>query len=612
MTLLAASDTMGRGVVIDLLIILAAAAVVTMILRRLRLATIAGYLITGAIIGPTALGLVTDVESIELISQLAIILLMFGIGLHLDTGALGGGMVSIIGVGAVSTLGTVLLGWPLTMAFGLSAPVGLAVAIALAMSSTAVVLRIFQQRRELRGIKGRLCLGILLVQDMFALVGLMALPPLAVWAGTPVSGVVETVREEVASPDLGRLALTGVLGVGGIVALVAVGRLVIPRLLREASQDTSEEVMLVLAGAIALGAAVLTSLLGFSPELGAFLSGFLLAMTPFRHQLSGQLAPMRDLFMAIFFTAVGLEINLVTVAEGWWVILLGTAALLVVKTLMIAGAAWAAGATGPVAFATGASLAQAGEFSLIILGAAVSQNILGEVAHGRAIAIIVLSLILTPLLIDAGGRWSSWASGLPLAGWVKGQALRPPPPALPPPDEADTQPESDGAPAIGDEGLILARHVIIGGFGVVGRALADRLEVIGVPFTVIELNTNTVERQTRLGRSIVYGDISNPDVLESAGIDKTDAVLLTVPDDEATLRACRVIRARSPDAFIAARTNYLSKAMRAAELGADHVTVEEIATAEAMERQVLAKLVQRAKLKRAQGGVGVKETSPER
>lgn len=586
-----AADIGGAGVLVDLLVILAAAAGVSLLFGRLRLASIAGYLAIGTVIGPHSLGLVASGENVEAISGLAIILLMFTIGLHLDFSEIRRGMVPILMIGLVSTLASVVVGWPLVMLLGLSAPAALAVAIALAMSSTAVVLRLLQQRRETKRSFGRICFGVLITQDLLVIVGLALLPPLAAWGGHGLRSVVGEVEATPGLwPRMGELALHGAIGLGGIGIMIAFGRYVLPRLLYEAARVASAEVLLVLSAAVALGAAMMAGALGFSPELGAFLAGFMLASTTFRYHVAGQLAPLRDLFMAVFFTSVGLGIDPLSAAQVWWVVGLGLVVLVIVKALTIGVTTWAFGGSGPVAFMTGMSLAQAGEFSLIILAAPQALLLVPDDVGGPIKSIVALSLILTPVLCYVARRSQVRLSSVPLASWIRASALRDP--GLP----AGVEAAAEGRDAPEDDLPAPTRRlrVVIAGYGVVGRAIADRFAALGIEYTVIELNAATVRRQRELGRSVIYGDITNEEVLESAGVDDADAVILSIPDDDATLRACRLIRERAPQVFIAARTTYLSKAMIATTFGADHVTVEEMATAEAMAREVLQKLGDRA------------------
>ncbi|MGH7133087.1 MAG: cation:proton antiporter [Phycisphaerales bacterium] len=571
--------------VLDLVVVLAAAALGAMVARRLNLPVIASYLITGAIIGPTALKFVGNAASIEAISAIATILLMFTIGLHMDVDGLSSGMIRVVMVGFFATTAAALALWPIT-AISSGAPGGLAVAMALAMSSTAVVVRLMAERRETHKTHGRLIFGTLIVQDLLALAALAILPLLAAWAGaTPKSG--SEAAHASLLPEHWPHVVKAAVAITGIATLIGVSRLLLPSLLKEAGRGSSSEVALVLSAAVALGSAIVAAGLGFSPELGAFLAGFVLATTPFKHQLAGQLAPMRDLFMAVFFTSVGLQLKLTVVRDDWLFILLSLVALLSIKAVANALIAWIFGATAVIAALFGLALCQAGEFSIVILALANALGLTDDATRDRLIAVVVLGFIVTPSLYSLGHRIAPFMARFPVAGWSSAGALRRAVPVtLAPAGDPAASPNPEPAPK-------LANYVIIAGFGIVGRSLADRLEVAGIPFCIVDLNQQTIATQRRLGRSAYYGDISNPEVLESAGIDAADAVFLTIPDDEATLRACRVVRTLAPHIFIAARTSFLSKAMVATELGADQVIVEEVATAETMARQVIERLERR-------------------
>lgn len=558
--LLALAETGDANVMRDMLVILATAAFISLLFRRLKIATIPGYLIAGAIFGPKALGFVQDSASVEAISHVAIVLLMFGIGMHLDRRDLRSGFVPILAVGIISTLLSTALGTPVAMLFGLPAPTAAAIAIAFSMSSTAVVLRILQQKRELRQLHGRIAFGTLLTQDLVVVAALAFMPVL----GSMAKGSVDLA--EGAEPDnIIRMLASSLVTIGAIGLMIVVGHWVLPRVLAEAAKDTTHELLLVCSAAFALGAAVLTGALGLSPELGAFLAGFMLAGTPFKHQLSGQIGPMRDLFMAVFFTAVGLGLNLGVVLELWWVVLLGVVAVVCIKSLTIGTTAWFFGAPPFVAGVVGVSLAQAGEFSLIIAGVADAEGLLGE-EHEQAMAVIIgivfVSLLITPNMVASARYLAAFSIGFPRSPFRRAM------PNTQPDDEAEEQDTR--------------KKIVIAGYGPVGRVVADRLGAFGFQITIVDINPETVRKQAGIGRRVVYGDITNEEVLHSAGVQNADAVLLTMPDDEAALRATRHIREMNTRAFVAVRTHYLSGAFLAKEAGADHVTVEEMATAEAM------------------------------
>jgi CPA2 family monovalent cation:H+ antiporter-2 len=536
----------------SLFVVLALAGLTALAMGRAGIAAIPAFLVAGAIAGPHALGLVPDAGQLAGISELAIVLLLFGIGLHIEPGELGKGSMSLVIAGIGAVVACVALLFPVALLFGLDWAPALAVAMALAVSSTAVVLRRLMQRRELRHPTGRLALAILIVQDLAVPVLLIAIDALGrLNAGGDTA------------PNPVRIALVATASVAGVAGLLVAARLVLPKILRQASIVGSDEVMLALGVATAIGAALATNALGFSYELGAFLSGLILGATPFRHQVGALIGPARDFFLAVFFTTLGMAIDPAPLADLWPAVLIGGTVMIVIKTVAIGGAAWATWGTGLVAATAGLTLAQAGEFSLILLEAGHDKGLIDDRTQTAAVAIVVLSLILTPVPI-ALGRWMNpLLSRLPSAPWRRA-----------------------GAGNDGHDDAHEGVRCIIGGFGPIGRVAADHLERVGVRTTIIELNEKTVRTNTALGRDMVYGDLSRPEILESAGVRSAQALILTSPDENANLRACQIGRSMSPTMCIVTRMNHLGKGLQAKSLGADAIVVEEVAAAEAMERIV--------------------------
>jgi len=600
LTLANQTSAPGGKLVIDLLVILGAAALISVMLRRLHLAAIPGYLIVGALLGslPREWGLLSSPENVDQISEIAVILLMFTIGLHLDLESIKTGMVPILMVGLFSTTLGALALWPAGMAFGLSAPAALLVGFALSMSSTAVAIGILQKYKEVHLIHGRICVGVSIVQDLMSIPVLAMMPAIALWAGAKAATGDLPVESAALSGSWSAVA-AGLKALGGIIVMLAFAKFVLPKLLSEASWGGNTEGLLVASAGAGLTAAVITGWLGFGPALGAFLAGFMLSNTPFRFQLAGQLSPMRDLFMAVFFTAVGVQLDVMAVLPFWWVILLGVIVVLVIKVAVIGVCTWGGGATAPISLLVGLVLGQVGEFSLVILAEGLRKGIITDEVNSVVIGIVVISLIGATPLADLGRKHMHRLGKIKPAGWITTAALRENrPPAARPKPRRRGNPAADGAQR-GDDGpapapaVDAAKHIIIAGFGVVGRNLAEHFSARDIDFTIVDLNTGTVLRQNQLGHKTVYGDISNIDVLESAGLHDAEAVVITIPDDDMTLRAVGTIRRARPDVFIAVRASYLSRAIMAHEAGADHVTIEEVATAQDMALRVLDQLERR-------------------
>lgn len=577
---LASSDAEGTSLAVGLLAMLATAALVATVFRKLKLESIPGFLIAGFLVGPV-FGIVKSGESIHQISELATVLLMFIIGLSLELDTVRRGMVPMLIVGVVSTLASVAIATPITVGFDRTLPQSIAIAMAFSMSSTALLMRILQQRRETKAMIGRLCLGIAISQDILSVVFLALIPSLAKWA--------ESSGAAAPAANYSELLFSGLTTLGAVTALLLFGRFVLPRALGLVANAASQELILIFSAATALGAAIAASMLKFSPELGAFLAGILLASTPYKQQLVSQLSPLKDLLLPIFFMAVGLQVDPAAISDGWGRILLGVAALLICKTLMISLSAWALGASTSLATLAGFYLWQGGEFSLLMLDQAGKTDLLPPDSQGRVIAIVVVSLVIAPLLVEPAHALARWMSAIRPAPWIKGSAMR-------------ERPVNEAVPREACDKLGL---VIVAGYGPVGRDIAEKLVHGGWAVSIIDLNPKTVLKQTSLGRSIVYGDMRNPEVLEAAGVHEAEAIVLTVPDDASAIAACRVIKSMNPSMLIAARTSFLSQAMQARENGAEIVIIEEVVTADGLSRDVMSALKSRLAKRKVEGAGAV-------
>jgi len=306
--------------------------------------------------------------------------------------------------------------------------------------------------------------------------------------------------------------------------------------------------------------------MGLSAELGAFLSGFLLSTTPFKHHLSGQISTFRDLLIAVFFTTLGMKLQLSVVQEHIGVILLATVALLAIKSAGITLGCFLSSMPLSVALATGLTLAQAGEFSIIIIQLSNSEGVglVSDVVANKAMSAVVFSLFVTPTLLSFGRRAANSARLSQTVPWMKHRTA------------------SNKHEDARKEG----QHVIIAGFGIVGRAVADQIGEYCSSVTVIELNSGTVSRQRALGRDIIFGDASNAEVLHAAGIEHAQTLVLTIADDDAAIRAVETARRLKHDLTIIVRTGYMGKGLAAKSLGASEIIVEEVVTAHAMSEAV--------------------------
>lgn len=583
-----------QPLVVVLLVLLCAAALVAVACRKFNVEAIPGYLLAGALVGPHAVGLITSENAAQPVTDLATVLLLFTIGLQFDTGNFRRGALSIVTLSVASTVLYIALFWVVLLGVGLSAPVALALSMAGCSASTAVTLRLLQARRELHEAHGRVSMGFSILDDLSGVVMLAAFPLIATWAGA--AGSVGS------GGGITDKALAAAKAVGGVGVMLALAGVLLPRLMQRVAKLQSQETLLLCAAAIALLSAAWTNWIGFSPEMGAFLAGVMLGGTPLRYQLVGQLGPTRDLLMAVFFLSVGLVVDPALVVSNLPLVLGLAAALMAIKLLVTAACCWAAGMTGRGSVLTGVYNINAGEFTFVLLAAATGLSIISPQQAALAVAIAALTLVATPLLVGPAHALGGRLTRLPLAPWVRSSALQDPAPSAPGPESAPPATGVEGDPP--DDASTPAtasppRHVIIAGFGPGGRAVADRLASMSVPYVIVDLNASTVQRQASAGRRVVYGDISNPDVLDAAGIGDAAAVIVTIPDDDAALRAVAAVRQTAPDIFIGVRTQFLSGKMRALSLGADEVVVAEVAVASAMDRELFAALSKRLQSRHA-------------
>lgn len=523
---------------LDAVVLLAAALVLGALMEALRQSAVVGYLLAGTLVGPGVLGLVGSQSAVSLIAELGVALLLFSIGLEFSLSRLRGMGLSALGLGVGQVGATLGLTLGLARAFGLPLGTAAALGAVAALSSTAVVLRLLAERAELDSVHGRAAVGVLLAQDA-AVVPLMllvtALGPDAAPAAAASPGV------------LGRVAL----GVGALAGFVAFERLVLPRLLVVPALSRHRELPILFAVVVALGAAWLAHTLGVSPSLGAFIAGVALGDSPVALQVRADVGSLKTLFATLFFGSVGLLGDPAWMAANAGSVVLAVVAVVAGKALVVWPLARLLGLRHRHAIATGLCLAQVGEFSFVLAGIARGDGgegaLLGPDLFALLVSTTIGSLMLTPLLVrvapDAGRR---------VEGWLRR--------ALPPREEGD-EPRTS--------------HVVVVGFGPAGRAVAERAASAGRAVVVVDLSPRLVNEARALGHHAWLGDASAVEVLEHAHVESARAVVVTLPDHRAAVEVIRGVRARAPSVPLIARARYHLYAEALRQAGATDVIDEE-------------------------------------
>lgn len=536
----------------DLLTLLLASVPIAFLFHRLRLPTIAGFMITGIVIGPYGLGLISDVHAIELMAEIGVALLLFTIGLEFSLHRLlemkrlvllGGGLQVVITV----LLATLIVYWR-----GRSVNQAIFFGFLIALSSTAIVLKTYIDRAEIDAPHGRAGVGILLFQDLSIVPMMLMIPVLSGRDGT--------------SP--GRITTTFVTALVAIAIIILATRKVVPFLLQHIVRLRSPEVFIISIVLLCLGTSWLTAQFGLSLALGAFIAGMVVSETEYSHQIVADILPFRDVFNSLFFISIGMLLSISALVSHIGGVLVLVIGLIVGKALIVLLVVRFLGYSLRVSTMTGLGLAQIGEFSFVLAKMAVPDGLLPDADYQLFLAASILSMIATPFLIRLAPRLGYALQSL--SG--PGSALEPNVPSYQP-DEKE-----------------LRGHVVIVGYGLNGRNLAKVLRRTGVPYLVLELNGDAVRNARAEGERVIYGDATRREVLHQVGIEEARVLVLAISDPVATRHTVWLGREMRPDIHIIVRTRYMSELADLYDLGADEVIPEEFETSIEIFSRVLKEL----------------------
>ena len=527
----------------ELVALIVAGAVIAYISFRLRLVPIVGFLIAGVIIGPNALGLVKDQEIVDATAEIGVILLLFTIGIEFSLEKLASIQRLIFGGGILQVGLSTLAVMGLLAAFGVDWRVGLFTGFLVALSSTAIVLKVLGDTGETNSAPGQAALGLLIFQDL-AIVLMVMLVPMLGGAG---GGTLDIVW-----------ALTKALLIIAVVLLVA--RRIMPKVLEMVAKTCSPELFLLSVIAICFGTAYLTSLAGVSLSLGAFLAGLLVSESRFSQHALGETLPLQILFSATFFVSVGMLLDVRFLVSNLPLVLGAIVVVLIIKIVTTGISLKTLGYKMPVAASVALMLAQIGEFSFVLerTGREVNLTPLGWGAEGSQtfIAATVVLMVATPFLMKIGEGLSSKLETKSVA--------------------AHTPDKIEVAEQIPAHVIDLENHVIIAGYGQAARYLVRVLRGSNIPFIITTLSPDGANEAEAEDLSVVRGDYSKQFLLDLVGVSK--AKMLVVADDNLSMahRTTSVARQLNPTMRIVVRTRYISDADELTEAGADVVIAEEL------------------------------------
>jgi CPA2 family monovalent cation:H+ antiporter-2 len=523
------------------LLLLGSAVLGVVVFRSLHLPPMLGYLAVGVLIGPHALGLAAETGATHALAEFGVVFLMFSIGLEFSLAQLRAMRRIVFGLGlaqVVLTIAATMLGG---LFFSIWAPqlqvswqAAFALGGALAMSSTAIVVKLLTERLELESEHGRRIIGILLFQDLAVVPLLILIPALS----QDPENLVKT------------LAWAGVKAAAVLALLLFFGQKLMRNWFTLVAKRRSQELFMLNLLLVTLGAAWITERAGLSMALGAFVAGMLISETQFKHQVEEDIKPFRDVLLGLFFITIGMLLNVTLVLQHWWLVLVLLAIPVLLKFALIAALAKVFGSSDGVAMRTGLALAQAGEFGFVLLNMASGSKLLDPFVMQLVLASMVLSMLVAPFVI---AKSDQIVMQIASNEWMM-QSLQ--------------------LTQLASRTMAAQKHVILAGFGRSGQSVATLLSDENLPWYALDLDPERVQEAQAAGSSVSYGDAGRRESLIAAGINRASALVITFADTRAALKVLHLVHELAPSLPVIVRSHDDSDLELLRQAGATEVVPE--------------------------------------
>lgn len=525
-----------RHLISDLIILLLVSLPINILFHKIKLPSIMGFLIAGIIIGPNGLQWINDIHSVEALAEIGVVLLLFVIGLEFSLRHMLKNIGAVIGCGGLQIGFTCVVIFFIFKGLGFPQHQSILFGLLVALSSTAIVLKMITDRAELDTLHGRLCIGTLLFQDL-CVVPMMLIIPLLGQA------------TEHSAMDLGMALLKSV---AAVVFIFLFSRLLVPRTLEFIARMGSKEHLSLFVILIILGTGWVSQSMGLSLAMGAFIAGMILSDSEYNHQIILDIFPLKDYFSSIFFISVGMLFQIQIFSDSLFYYLGLVAAVIAIKAGLAILASLLTKTSFRISFIVGIRLAQVGEFSLLLADLAFDKGLFPEDLYQSFLIVSILSMLAAPILIQISSKIS-------IKLFSKFTRTAEP--------ESETQ---EKKPLLG--------HVIVAGSGLVGKNLSRVLKEINIPFMVLELDGERIKQAITEEISILYGDATHRDTLLRAGIKQARMIVFAISDHVATEQGVRLARQLNPDIYILVRTRFASQVEELNSAGANQVIPEEFET----------------------------------
>lgn len=500
------------------LFLLASGVAGVLIFRYFGLPPILGYLAVGVLIGPHALGLASDSETVKYLAEFGVVFLMFSIGLEFNIHKLRSMRKIVFGLGASQVILTIVLAIPIGLMiawiYPMSWQAALALGGALSMSSTAIVTKILSDRMELETEQGRNVIGILLFQDLAVVFLLILIPSLS-----------QSGKDLVTDFSMALIKITVAL-----ILIFYIGQTVMSRWFKLVAAYRSQELFMLNLLLIVLGMSALTEHFGLSMALGAFLAGMLISETPYRHEVEDDIKPFRDVLLGLFFITIGMLLDPRVIYEQWFLVLMLFVLPLLFKFGLVAILARLFGSSSGISIRTGLCLAQAGEFGFVLLNQIDGLHLIDPAFSQAVLAAMLLSMLTAPFLIQYSDQIAlRFASN----EWLL---------------------QSLALTKVATKSVRFKDHVIICGFGRSGQALAKMLDQENIPYLALDLDPDRITDAVAGGSHVVYGDATRENVLVAAGLSRAKALVISFVDTAASLKILHQVEDLKPGMTVLVRT----------------------------------------------------------
>lgn len=535
----------------DISVIFCISIFVIFIFNKIKIPSIIGFLLTGALASPYGLGLVNSVHEVEVLAEVGIVLLLFTIGMEFSLESLIQIRKSVLLGGGLQVFLSIVLGFLISNFLDFTITQSIFIGFLISLSSTAIVLTLIQKKGDVDTPHGKTILGILIFQDIIAIPMMLITPMLA--------------GKTASSGDNAYILLFKIIFI--IFFVIISYKYLIPKLLEQIVKTRINELFLITIAGICFGVAVITSNMGLSLALGAFIAGLIISESEYSHQALGHVLPFKEIFTSFFFVSIGMLLDINFFVSNIIVILLLTISALVIKFIAGFIAAASLGYSLRIMVLVGVGISQIGEFSFILSKVGLSNNLLSLHIYQMFLSVSILTMAITPLLISFSPKLADIILLIPFFSKIKNGSYQ-------------IEIEKNTA---------LSNHIVIIGFGLNGQNLSKVAKKANIKYSILEMNPSTVKFYKSLGEPIHYGDATQEIVLNQLNIKMARVVVLAISDASATRKIVDLIRRIDKSIYTIVRTRYLKEMEYLYKIGADEVITEEFETSIEIFSRVLSK-----------------------